>query len=491
MSELAILLEDTAVFVRRFVVSSRSVEDTCSLWVAHTYVMPAVYTTPYLHIVAPGEECGKSRLGEEVLGALVKSPLVTANASPAVIFRSLGTDDPRVLIMDEIDTLFSSDRKKGADDATGDIRALLNAGNRRGVPFMRCMPPAHTPTAFDVFAPKILIGVGDVLPRTTASRCIRIRMERKKKTERIEPWRYPRSSNEAKPLVERWQAWAAENIAVVHGQHLGEHEFPTELGDRARDGWEPLLVLARMAGAEWWQRACQAAVDLTTSREGAGEEPWHLRVLRGVRDVFNAGEVDELATSDLIMRLAAADESPFTSWVFQDAAGDVLPAKGTAAKLSRQLTHFDVRPGQLWVDGKKIRGYRWADLEDACDRYLDAVPTVHPAVLPGGSGRTRMVEPKTGDPYPVGNGESYRVENGAIPHGYRDLPDPPAKTAGLVVGAFTDAVRLGDDLGYPAVHTDRADVAAGAEGWWTFLEPRAGDAAALAEFMAAAVAVAR
>jgi Protein of unknown function (DUF3631) len=488
MSELAALLEETAAFIRRFVVSSRSVEDTCALWTAHTYVMPAVYTTPYLHIVAPGEECGKSRLGEEVLGALVKSPLVTANASPAVIFRSLGTDDPRVLIMDEIDTLFSNDsRKKSADDATGDIRALLNAGNRRGVPFMRCMPPAHTPTAFDVFSPKILIGVGDVLPRTTASRCIRIRMERKKKSEQIEPWRYPRSKNEAEPLVERWQAWAAETIAAVRGQHLSEHEFPAELGDRARDGWEPLLVLARMAGGDWWQRARRAAVYLTTSREGAGSEPWHLIVLRGARDVFAEGGMEELATTDLILRMAAMDESPFTSWVFLDAAGDVQPAKGTAAKLSRQLTHFDVKPGQLWVDGKNVRGYRWADLEDACDRYLDVAPSVHPAVLPARPARTRMVEPKTAESYPLGIENPSGYENGANPHGQTGLAGLAGKTAGLVLEAFTDAVRLGDELDYPAVHVDGVDVAAGPTGWWVFLEPRAGDTAALTEFMAAAV----
>jgi hypothetical protein len=61
---------------------------------------------PYLFVTAPDRECGKTRLGEEVIGMLVRRALRAATATPAALIRSL-EDETTTLIYDEIDGVFS------------------------------------------------------------------------------------------------------------------------------------------------------------------------------------------------------------------------------------------------------------------------------------------------------------------------------------------------------------------------------------------------
>ena len=66
----AILLDDVARFVRRFVVLTEAQADTLALWVAHTHAFEAAETTPYLAITSAEKRSGKTRL-LEVLELLV------------------------------------------------------------------------------------------------------------------------------------------------------------------------------------------------------------------------------------------------------------------------------------------------------------------------------------------------------------------------------------------------------------------------------------
>ncbi|RBM05177.1 hypothetical protein DEH69_28345, partial [Streptomyces sp. PT12] len=129
---------------------------------------------PRLAVVGPAKRCGKSRL-LDVVTETVHSPLITVNASPAAIFRSITDDDPPTFLVDEADTLFGTAK---AAERNEDLRGLLNAGHQRNRPTLRVTGPEHTPVAFPTFAMAALAGIGD-LPDTIMDRSVVIRMRRR------------------------------------------------------------------------------------------------------------------------------------------------------------------------------------------------------------------------------------------------------------------------------------------------------------------------
>src|SRR4051794_12265914 len=111
---LSTVLDEVVVFVRRYVGLTPAQADTVALWVAHSWVITEWRVTPYLFVTAPDLGCGKTLLGEEVIGMLVRKSLKAATATPSALIRSLGNEQT-TLIYDEIDGVFS---KGKSDDAT-------------------------------------------------------------------------------------------------------------------------------------------------------------------------------------------------------------------------------------------------------------------------------------------------------------------------------------------------------------------------------------
>ena len=103
---------------------------------------------------------------------------------PEVPFRLLAQEQI-TLLFDEVDAVWS---KRGKDDNHEDLRALLNAGYKRGASIPRCVGPKHEVTRFDVYCAVALAGLGN-LPETIMSRSIIIRMRRRAPGEKVEPLR--------------------------------------------------------------------------------------------------------------------------------------------------------------------------------------------------------------------------------------------------------------------------------------------------------------
>ena len=82
------------------------------------------------------------------------------------------------------------------------------------------------------------------LPDTLADRCIVFRMQRKKPDEPCERLRKFKPGD-LKARCLRFVLDHAEAIAAA------EPALPSELNDRAADIWEPLLVIADLAGVSW------------------------------------------------------------------------------------------------------------------------------------------------------------------------------------------------------------------------------------------------
>jgi hypothetical protein len=344
------LLDDLAAFVRRFVVVSPAQATAVPLWTVHTHAFDAADASPYLAVTSPEKRSGKSRLFE-VLELLVANPWKVITPTEAVVFRKVDKDRP-TLLLDETDAIFGP---KANGNYEG-LRALLNAGNRRGTNVPRCVGTSQQLVAFSVFCPKAIAGIGE-LPDTIADRAIPIRLKRKAKSEHAERFRRRDVEDEAERLYMDSSAWAEHAVPALAE---ARPQLPDELDDRAQDAWEPLLAIADLIGGDWPERARAAALELSNGAEHE-DESHRVRLLADIRAVFDERGVDRLASATLAAALHEIEESPWAEWY-----GKPITATGVA----RLLAGFGIKPKVIRVGEETPRGYPRDQFGDAWERYL-------------------------------------------------------------------------------------------------------------------------
>jgi DNA primase (bacterial type) len=358
--ELAELLQETASYVKRFVVFTSEAQPTAiALWVAHAWVIGAFDYTPYLQITSPEKQCGKSRV-LDCLEAIVTNAWRAVSPSEAVLFRKIDNDQP-TLLLDETDALFG----KGKDDRGEVLRALLNAGFERRARVPRCLNFGREVHEFAVFCPKAFAGIGS-LPDTVTDRCIPVRLRKRRQNEPVQRFRRRDAELTTAPIRERFQAWAKdeERIKMLNS---ARPPLPGELSDRQADISEPLLAIADAAGGDWPQRARKALVQLC--EPDAQEESVNVKLLADIRRVFEAAGEDRMPTHDLLERLIDLEtDGPWAVWWESDFRhGNV---KGPAAKLSKVLKRFGIKARVIRLsDGSTPRGFLKPDFMDHWDRY--------------------------------------------------------------------------------------------------------------------------
>ncbi|HEX9044437.1 MAG TPA: hypothetical protein VF802_05355 [Candidatus Limnocylindrales bacterium] len=143
-TKLAVALDSLEAFVRRYVAFSLPEQATAiALWIAHTHVIDSSDTSPYLAITSAERQCGKTLL-LDLLELLVARVWRAVLPSDAIVYRKIDRDRP-TLLLDEADAIFG----RAASDRYEGLRALLNAGNRRGTRVPRCASfgpdPSQTP----------------------------------------------------------------------------------------------------------------------------------------------------------------------------------------------------------------------------------------------------------------------------------------------------------------------------------------------------------
>ena len=344
------LADALVAFLQRYVVMSVHQSIAVALWIIHTHAFAAAHTTPYLHITSAVMRSGKSRL-LEALALLVRSPLMVSNISDAALFRAIEQLQP-ALLFDEIDAIFGPKARDRED-----LRGMLNAGWRPGVPSLRVGGAKMTELqAFKVFCPKAFTGLGD-LPTTTADRTIRIHLERRTPDEKIERFRQRPVALLAEPLYEQAARWADAHLDTLTDSWPN---LPDELDDRAQDVWEPLLAIADELGGEWPARARTAAITLSTG-EVREDDSLSTRLLNDVREVFDAGVEDKYRTADLIALLSEIEESPW---------GDYYGKPISVQGLSKLLKPYRIKTMPVWIDGTTVRGYKREQFENTWLRVL-------------------------------------------------------------------------------------------------------------------------
>jgi Protein of unknown function (DUF3631) len=314
------------------------------LWCVLTHLVDRFDYAPRLVIRSAEKRSGKSRL-LEVIAHLVRAPLRAVNVTTAYLFRSLDVDPNRTLLFDEADTVFGA---KAKDEANEDVRAFLNAGFQRGLPFGRTVGPKHEPTEFSTFAMAALAGIGR-MPDTIEDRGVVIAIKRRAPSETVAPYRIGRDGPVLNQLRNSIAGWA-ESVRYQAGET--SPELPIE--DRAADVWEPLVAIADLAGGDWPRLAREAAKALVdTASEDDTARSINLQLLEDIRSVFGS---EFMKSSELCTKLRQLTESPWEQF-------DLSPSK-----LGRRLREYGIKARHS--RDKSERGYHRTDFADGFARYL-------------------------------------------------------------------------------------------------------------------------
>jgi hypothetical protein len=386
---LATLLDSIVAQLTRYVVFRSPAQPAAiALWVAHTHVLDAFDVTPYLHVRSAERRSGKSRV-LEVIQPLVARPQFSVQLTEAATFRLIEAEQPTLLI-DEVDAIF----KGPPSDRTEGLRALLNAGYRRGATVPRCVGMGLKLTVhhFSVFCAKAMSGIGTSLPDTVADRSIPIVLARRKKTEPVAKFRPRNYGPKAKQVREQLEAWAQQ---AIDGLTNSQPEVPDLGNDRAEEVCESLLAIADVAGGEWPKRARDAA------RELSGGEPdtdsVGVQLLKAIYDVFTPKSpdpetptpdpIDQMPTIDLLAALIEREGELWgQSWGrdVRQAIRDGENSQGPATKLASMLKPLGIQPKSIRLPdppGGTRKGYERANFADAGERYC-GIPLVDAGTPP-------------------------------------------------------------------------------------------------------------
>lgn len=335
-----------------------------ALWVLHTWVVNSFYVTPRLILDSAEPGSGKTRV-LELLALLCRAAKLTLSTTTAALYRRIAAaaDEglaPPTVLQDEADAIFGKTSTPQAED----LRALYNAGYRKGATVDRCEGDAKNMKVreFPVHAPVALAGLAGRMPDTITTRGITIHMRRRRPGQQVADFRERDARVEAEPIREQLDAWAQQNHDVLAA---ARPTMPNGVTDRAAEIWEPLLAIADLASAEWSAKA-RAACCFFVIDSAADDEKLSLgqRLLRDIKIVMDREGTNALWSSDIIAKLTSDPES---EW--RDLWGKALDQRRLAKELARYgVKSKTVRNGTATSRGYDIDGP--TGLRQAWDHWL-------------------------------------------------------------------------------------------------------------------------
>jgi hypothetical protein len=350
------LLQTIESTIKAHVVIAEDAAKALAAWVLHTYVFVEREAVAYVAIQSPEKRCGKTTL-LSVLAGLASKPLVASNISVGAFFRAIDEAHPTLMI-DEADTFL------GRNSA---MRGILNAGNTRRTAFVLRLARSNAKeqpeggqqedrqpsivVRFSCWCPKVIAMIGRV-PETLADRSIVVNMERKLVSERC----VPLAEFNPGPIKSACKRWADDHAKQVR-------EWPRrvlpEVNDRASDTFEPLLVIAEMAGADVYEKVTQAAIRLCGH---ANTEPEAAGLMLDIMTVFIFRKTNRVFSRDLAEALKGK-----SGWIAYD-----VTSRGAVTELSiaTTLRKYGIRPTTVRIGPEVSKGYKWEDFRQALDHYV-------------------------------------------------------------------------------------------------------------------------
>jgi putative DNA primase/helicase len=337
------------------VVLSDTARDAAALWVLHTWLVNCFFISPRAGVCSPVKGCAKSLL-LDVFTHLVWRAQLTANVTPAAVFRVIDAHQPTLLI-DEADTFLYDD---------DGLRGVLN-GNRKSSQVLRTVGEQHEVRAFATYSACAIALIGQ-LPDTLHDRAIRLDLKRRLRSEMIEPYR-PDRAGHLEVLARKEVRWVSDHADRVAA---AEPEMPEGIINREADNWRPLLAIADVAGGEWPERARTAAraAHLAAADDDASLLELLLVDIREtfavagttVKDMFGTEQI-EITSANLTKALIQLVGRP---WGEMGKSRKPL----TQNRLARMLKPLAIAPEKVGPKDARVSGYVRAHFEEVFERYL-------------------------------------------------------------------------------------------------------------------------
>ncbi len=343
------VLDAIEAFIRRFcVLPGQHCYPAVALWAAHTHFIKQLETTPRLACLSPEPGSGKTRV-LEVLDVLCANPLMALDISMSAFFRIVEIRQPSILL-DEVDAIFTG---KKQSEGSEDMRRVINNGYRIGAVVQRVGGKNRDEVKeFHVFTPVAMAGLGN-LPDTLMSRSVILRMKRRRGGEKVQQFRdrlHRPEGQQLQALIARWAASVGT---------LDYPELPDGVEDRDADVWEPLLMVADVAGGSWPARAREACLTFIADKPESSVS-LGVRLLADLKAIWPE-DAATLPTSDILRALCELDEAPWA-----DLYGEGLKPR----KLAQLLGDYDIKSHDVWTGFGSRKGYRREDLWDSWTRYV-------------------------------------------------------------------------------------------------------------------------
>lgn len=364
---LSATLDAIAAFLARYM-SFQIPEyfDITALWIVHTWVYKSFRWTPYMHIVSPARECGKSTL-LACLNALCRAPWQVVAPSPAAIYTKIEEHRPTVLI-DEVHNVFNS---KAQSERNSTLQAILEAGYEEGLTVPRC--PNGKLVESEIYSPKAMAGLGG-LPDTIESRSITLHLSRCSVGD-VTEYDDEEVIEETQPLKQWLEQWA---VSAATSMKQAKPHRPPELKPRQRNICKPLLAIAEAAGEEWTRKAREACVVMFSKDQ---EMSVSEALLSAIRSIFNTKGRDTLSTIELLDALISTEiaGAEWVGWWERDFKGG--QTHKPAQKLAQLLKPYSIAARTVDVDQEEQNGYVRADFTASWASYLKPLKMETPQLL--------------------------------------------------------------------------------------------------------------
>lgn len=386
VGELLAEIENT---IKRHVVLSDAAATALAVWVLHTWVYERRDTVAYVAIESPEKRCGKTTL-LTVLAAMANKPLIASNVTVGALFRAIDTCRP-TLFIDEADTFLAGN---------GIMRGVINSGNTWRTAYVlrlakaKSKPlagqrsrdregaettgvgrvneggttvenaPDHSPSLtvgapltvdtglqrYSCWCPKVIALIGKA-PDTIADRSIVVPMTRKLTTEIRAPLA-ELDTTAIKAKAARFALDEGPKIATA-GKIRGK-----DLNDRAADTFDPLYVIARLAGKGWEDKLHAAALALFHSHSLSPG----LELLLDMHLVFVSTGKKKIFTRHLL-DILRTEECGIASFVEKYEGIDEY-------RISELLRPFGIKPAALRIGTDVGKGYAGEQISEAVARYV-------------------------------------------------------------------------------------------------------------------------
>jgi len=227
------LLTEIQSFIHRYVDVTETFELVATYYVLLSWVFDTFNEIPYLKMRGDYGS-GKTRF-LQTIGSICYKPIFASGASTVAPIFHILNQVGGTLILDEGDFRFSDEKT--------DIAKILNNGNAKGFPVLRCEKinqREFAPKAYNVYGPKIITSRNDYEDRALESRFISENAGLRKVRKEIPITLPPSFHDEALELRNKLLLWRFHNF---HKKRSPQEFIDSGIDQRLNQIYTPLLSL--------------------------------------------------------------------------------------------------------------------------------------------------------------------------------------------------------------------------------------------------------